>query len=104
MIIIRSALTRTIEDTEADGGTPPHPFSSSLPPQFSYEDLDVALQELIRNDKWSLAISFVKSHRRHFSNPDLDLQDDVSLVLNGYCRKVVQDRPGQFSITIHHVL
>lgn len=96
---------RTIEDTEADGGTPtPQLCSSSLPPQFSYEDLDVALQELIRNDKWSLAISFVKSHRRHFGNPDLDLQDDVSLVLNGYCRKVVQDRPGQFSLTIQHVL
>lgn len=95
---IRSALMSAVEDTEADGGTPT-PISStaaSAAPS-SFEELEAALCELVMSEKWSSVLSFVKQHREQLNRDNevaTDNDDDITLVLNAYCRKFVQDRPG----------
>ncbi|KAF2884642.1 hypothetical protein ILUMI_21529 [Ignelater luminosus] len=101
MILIRNALHRAIEDTEADGGTPT-PVSSAAPSPapVNIEDLEISLQDLISNEKWSGAISFVKHHRGHLSREmEAEASDDISLILNVYCKRIVQERPDCFVIT-----
>lgn len=96
--MIRNALNRAIEDTEADGGTPT-PVSSAAPSPapVNAEDLENSLQDLIINEKWSGAISFVKHHRGHLSREmEAESSDDISLILNVYCKKIVQERPGKY--------
>ncbi|KAF5278113.1 hypothetical protein FQR65_LT03629 [Abscondita terminalis] len=101
IVLVRNALTRAIEDTEADGGTPT-PVSSmcvSTTPT-SIEDLEVTLQELINSEKWSNVISFIKNHRDQLCQDfDSESYDDISLILNLYCKKMVQERPDCYIIT-----
>lgn len=95
---IKSALSRAIEDTEADGGTPtPISSATASPALLNIDELETGLCELIINEKWSNVISFVKHHRGQLVR-DADsheTEDDITMVLNIYCKKFVQDRPGK---------
>lgn len=100
-ITIKSALARAIEDTEADGGTPtPLATTSASPAPSSAEELEGALYDLIVNEKWSNCVSFIKQHRGQLNGECetyTENDNDVSVILNVYCKKFVQDRPGMLS-------
>lgn len=101
ILSIRSALCRAIEDREADGGTPtPASASTRSPAPTNNEELESVLHELVINEKWSALILFIKHHRGHLSlDVDPENDDDIGLILNVYCKKLVQDRPDCFVIT-----
>lgn len=99
VVLVKSALIRTIEDTEADGGTPTPVSSAPVSPNLvNTDDLELALYELLVNEKWSTAISFIKHNKGYFSRDQehyyLDIDDDVVLMLNIYCKRLVQERTG----------
>lgn len=108
MLTIKTALLRAIEDTEADGGTPtPVSSAAASPAPSNAEELESALLELLSNEKWSSAVSFVKHHkgqmnRENETNADAD--DDVSFIVNVYCKKAVQDRPGTYLLCFVDIL
>lgn len=92
--MIKSALSRAIEDTEADGGTPT-PVASPTP--INPDDLEAIVFELVGTEKWSAVVSFVKHHREHLLRElDLETTDDVYLILNIFCKKIVLERNGLF--------
>lgn len=95
---IKSALTRAIEDTEADGGTPtPVSSANASPAPSNTEELESALCELIANERWSNALSFVKHHRGQLNRDNetvIDSDDDIFVIMNVYCKKFVQEKPG----------
>lgn len=94
---MKSALTRVIEDAEADGGTPTPSTSSMSPTAANVTKLEIELYDLMTNEKWSAAISHVKNNRDTFTRDrdnTLDMNEDVALVLNIYCRRLIQERPG----------
>lgn len=49
------------------------------------------------NEKWPAAISLVKHHRGQFSESDgsLNFEDDIVIILNTYCKRLVQERSGK---------
>lgn len=95
IIVIKSALTRAIEDTEADGGTPTPVSTATSPAPITLEDLENSLYELLMNEKWPAAIALVKYHREHFNEGNINFDDDIVVVLNSYCKKLVQERSGK---------
>lgn len=84
---------------EGDGGTPTPVSSTAGSPTLSNsEELVSALVDLLTLEKWSCAISFVKQHKGQMNKEGevhSDSEDDVALILNVYCRKLVQERPGK---------
>ncbi|KAK9752212.1 Cell morphogenesis central region [Popillia japonica] len=101
VILVRSALTRAIEDTEADGGTPTPVSSATSPTPVTLEDLENTLYDLLTNEKWPAAISLVKHNRGHFNEGDanISLEDDIVIILNSYCKRLVQERSDCYVIT-----
>lgn len=97
VVVIKSALSRAIEDTEADGGTPtPISSAAASPALLNVDELETGLCELIVSEKWSNVISFVKHHRGQLTR-DCDsheTEDDITMILSIYCKRFVQDRPG----------
>ncbi|XP_017780111.1 PREDICTED: protein furry isoform X2 [Nicrophorus vespilloides] len=102
VLVVLNALNTAIEDTEADGGTPTPASSSTVssPSPGSADDLETALYELVAAEKWSASLSFLKHNRGHLcSEGNMDLEDDVVLILNIYCKKLVQEKSDCFVIT-----
>lgn len=95
---VKSALTRAMEDTEADGGTPtPVSSTTASPAPSNTEEVESALCELIANERWSIALSFVKHHRGQLNGDNetvIDADDDIYVIMNVYCKKLVQEKPG----------
>lgn len=90
-----------MEDTEADGGTPtPVSSAATSPSPVNVEELEIALYELITNEKWSASISFIKHNRGQFvrdHDEGFETEDDIVHILNIYCKKLIQERSGLYS-------
>ncbi|XP_071055767.1 protein furry isoform X2 [Onthophagus taurus] len=103
IISIKSALARVIEDTEADGGTPtPVSSTAASPAPTTLEELENSLYELITNEKWQGALSLVKHNRGQFCSDreaTMEIEDDIVLILNSYCKKLITERPDCYIIT-----
>lgn len=88
-----------MEDTEADGGTPtPVSSTTASPAPSNTDELEGIVYELITNERWSAAISFAKHHRGHFNRQNeirIDYEDDIVFILNIFCKKLIQERPGK---------
>lgn len=96
-------MIRTIEDTEADGGTPT-PISSApvSPTLVNVDDLEITLYDLLISEKWSAAISFMKHNKGHLGRDIenyFDMEDDVVLILNVYCKRLIQEKTDCYVIT-----
>lgn len=94
---IKSALTRAIEDTEADGGTPtPMSSTAASPALLNVDELEAGLCDLIANEKWSGVIAFVKLHRGQLSREcdSHEQEDDVTMIVDVYCKRFIKDHPG----------
>lgn len=88
IILIKNALMRCSEDNEADGGVSPPSTSPT----------DMNLYKLIESEKFSTAIAFYKANKDELLKEMEDLYDstnDVHTILNLYCKKVIQDKPGE---------
>ncbi|CAH1110307.1 unnamed protein product [Psylliodes chrysocephalus] len=96
IMLIRNALTRAYEDTDADGG-----ISSTIAGSVSSENLLFNLCRLIENEKWTSVILYFKCNKNEFIKEFDDLCDrdnDVLSILNIYCKKLVHDKPEYFVI------
>lgn len=70
--------------------------AAASPALLNVDELETGLCELVVGEKWSNVISFVKHHRGQLTR-DCDShehEDDISMILNIYCKRIVQDRPG----------
>lgn len=89
-----------MEDTEADGGTPtPVSSATNSPAPANCEELEMALYELVANEKWSQVISFARQNRSYLSREHeirQESDDDIAFILNTYCRRLIQERQGMF--------
>lgn len=102
IILIRSNLNRTLEEIEADSGTPTPVSSTAMSPSnATIEELESSLYDFIINERWSTAISFIKHNRGHLSSErqGVEFEDEIDLITNVYCKKLVQERPDSFVIT-----
>lgn len=94
MLSIKQALTRAYEDTDADGG-----IATALSGFVSNENLLLNLSSLIENEKWTSVILYFKCNKEDFVREYDDLcerDNDVVSILNIYCKKLVNDKPGMF--------
>lgn len=85
-------MTRAYEDTDADGG-----IATALSGFVSNENLLLNLSNLIENEKWTSVILYFKCNREDFLRQYYELcekDNDVISILNIYCKKLVQDKPG----------
>ncbi|KAJ8924572.1 hypothetical protein NQ315_000721 [Exocentrus adspersus] len=97
ILIIRNALTRAYEDTDADGG-----ISSSMGSLTNTESILSNLSRLIESEKWTSVILYFKFNRDDFFKDYEELFDkgnDVISILNIYCKKLCHDKPDYFVIT-----
>ncbi|XP_072390599.1 protein furry isoform X1 [Diabrotica undecimpunctata] len=97
MMSIRSALTSSYEDTDADGG-----ISSAMFGRVSSENLISDLCGLIENEKWTSVILYFKCNKEEFVKEFEELCDrenDVLTILNIYCKKLVHDKPEYYVIS-----
>lgn len=96
-------MIRTVEDTEADGGTPTPMSSAPVSPTLvNVDELEVSLYDLLINEKWSAAISFIKHNKSHLGRDMenyFEMEDDVVLLLNIYCKRLVQEKADCYVIT-----
>lgn len=94
-------MNRTLEEIEADSGTPTPVSSTAMSPSnATIEELESSLYDFIINERWSTAISFIKHNRGHLSSErqGVEFEDEIDLITNVYCKKLVQERPGKFDI------
>ena len=89
-----------IEDAETDGGTPTPVSSSTVSPApLNADDLESTVYEMISNKKWSAALSFVKHNRIEIGNERseaaVELNDDIALILDNYCKRLIQEKPSK---------
>lgn len=93
VLTIRAAITRALEDMEADGGV-----TSAVTGIVTSDNLVDNLCMLIDKEKWTSVILFYKCNKEAFvrENEEIcDKSNDVLSVLNIYCRKLVADKPGE---------
>ncbi|KAL1517075.1 hypothetical protein ABEB36_000886 [Hypothenemus hampei] len=91
IITIQAALTRALEDMEADGGVSP-----SIMGLVTSDNLINNLCKLIDHEKWTSVVLFYKCNKDVFIRGNTDICDsfnDVLSILNIYCRKLVNDKP-----------
>lgn len=94
ILSIKQALTRAYEDTDADGG-----IATALSGFVSNDNLLLNLSSLIENEKWMSVILYFKCNKEDFVREYDDLcerDNDVVSILNIYCKKLVDDKPGKF--------
>ncbi|XP_055383655.1 protein furry isoform X2 [Condylostylus longicornis] len=115
-MLVRGALLRCIDDAElesldtstsTEGEHTPIP-SPGLP--MSNSEFETSLNELIDGQKWSLAIKHVRQFKRisqlTASNPNINIltagnfdnrvADELSIILNIYSHKIINDRNDTF--------
>jgi hypothetical protein len=86
-------LIRCSEDNEADGGVSSPTASASS---------DANLYKLIESEKFAAAMTYYKANKEELTKEIEDISDasnDVYGVLNLYCKKIIQDRPGGCYVT-----
>ncbi|CAG9770963.1 unnamed protein product [Ceutorhynchus assimilis] len=97
MHTIRSAITRALEDMEADGGVSP-----SVSGIVTSDNLVDNLCMLIDNEKWTSVILFYKCNIDVFIRENEELCErgnDVLSIMNIYCRKLVHNKPECYIIS-----
>ncbi|XP_060535962.1 protein furry [Cylas formicarius] len=97
VLAMKGALTRALEDMEADGGITP-----SVTGVVTSENLVDNICHLVDNEKWTSAILFYKCNKDEFLRENGDVcerADDVTSILNVYCRKLVAEKPAYYVIT-----
>ncbi|KAH1002588.1 hypothetical protein HUJ04_008665 [Dendroctonus ponderosae] len=97
ILTIRAAITRALEDMEADGGV-----TSAVTGIVTSDNLVDNLCMLIDNEKWTSVILFYKCNKEAFLRENEEICDkgnDVLSVLNIYCRKLVADKPECYVIS-----
>lgn len=83
-------MIRFSEDTEADGGMSPN----SLPDARNTS----TLYKLLENEKFGAAITYYRANKEDLMKENDDLSDsssDVDTILNLYCKKIIQEKPGE---------
>ncbi|XP_030765953.1 protein furry isoform X3 [Sitophilus oryzae] len=94
---VKSAVSRALEDMEADGG-----LTLSGSGLVTTDNLVESLCMLIDNEKWTSVILFYKCNKEQFlkENDEIcDRNNDVVSILNVFCRKLVNDKPECYVIS-----
>lgn len=87
--MIKQTLIRFSEDAEADGGVSPN----SLPDA----TITTTMYKLLENEKFVAAIAYFKANKNELMKENDDLcysSNDVDIILNLYCKKIIQEKPG----------
>ncbi|XP_063231705.1 protein furry [Bacillus rossius redtenbacheri] len=98
---VKAGLVRAVEEGAGSGlGTPTPPSSAGPAP--ALDQLEASLLELLQAEKWTATLRFVSRNRALLFSEVLPCnqdEDDITSILNIYCRHLAHKKPDIFVVT-----